>query len=122
MNQTEWLDKVLHDLVKYLEMMPRSLNWDDLDDDDADVIFESIFETRVDARGVRGAAEIWEQSRATAPEHLVGSGVLEDIDDLMGALTTLAGPLRNGGGVEDPEAMRAAIFAVGDRLRAMREE
>ncbi len=122
MNPSQWLEKVLHDLVKYLEMMPRSLNWDDLEEDDADVLFESIFETRVDGRGVRSAADLWAAARSSAPEQVAGSGVLQDVDQRMDTLMTLAAPLRTGGDVSDPAALRAAIFAVGDRLRAAREE
>ena len=122
MNQTEWLEKVLHDLVKYLEMMPRSLNWDELEEHDADVLFASIFETRVDGRGVRSASDIWKVARDSAPEQVGASGVLQDVDQRMDTLLTLAEPLRSGGDVSDPAALREAIFAVGDRLRALREE
>lgn len=123
MTRSEWLEKVLHDLVKYLEMMPRSLNWEDLEEDDADVLFESIFETRVDARGVRSAEDIWKSCRATAPEEVSAGSVLQDVDARMNELIELAAPLKAGATeIPNPAALRAAIFAVGDRLRAMREE
>jgi hypothetical protein len=117
MTRTDWLEKVLHDLVKYLEMMPRSLDWNNLAGDDVDVLYESIFETRVDARGTRSAAEIWRRWRDLAPGGGGLEGVLEDVDGHIEVLERLAQPLRAGEDVADWVALRAAIFAVGDRLR-----
>ena len=65
----DWLDRVLHDLVKYLEMMPRSLDWSgDLDDDDLDCVWESIAETRTGRGGARSAQQIWEEAKGDLPE------------------------------------------------------
>jgi hypothetical protein len=119
MTRKEWTENVLHDLVKYLEMMPRSLDWKNLVADDVDVLYESIFETRVDARGVRSAEDVWRQWRDRAPVDVAASGVLEDVDVCMNDLGRLAAPLAGGAAsVEDPDGLRSAIFAVGERLRA----
>ena len=120
MTRTEWLEKVLHDLVKYLEMMPRSLDWKNLGDDDVDVLYESIFETRVDGRGVRSAADLWRHWRDHAPRDVADAGVLEEVDARMEDLGRLAAPLASGAtSLDDPVALRAAIFAVGDHLRTL---
>jgi len=120
MTHTQWLEKVRHDLVKYLEMMPRSLDWKNLDEEDVEVLYESVFETRADARGVRCAQEIWKDWRDCAPGDLVDSGLVAEVDACMATLGTIAAPLASGvSTVDDPEALRAAIFAVGDLLRSV---
>lgn len=120
----DWLSRVLHDLVKYLEMMPRSLDWDDLEEDDADVLYEAIFETRVARQETLGAQELWASARGQLPEELAQAlaPCWEGLDQEVQRLVTLAQPLRTGQGLDgvDVPRLRQALFSIGDRLRALR--
>ncbi len=117
-----WLAHVLHDLVKYLELMPRSLDWNNLEEDDFDVLYEAICETRVDRHGVRSARMIWEQALADLPEDLRREiPGRQQLDDLISVLDT-NGQRLAAGDTEglNVERLREVLFGIGDMLRDLR--
>jgi hypothetical protein len=121
---TEWVARVLHDLVKYLEMMPRSLDWDALEDDDADVLYEAVFETRSGREGSQTALTIWRVSLDSMPS--AGSSVsamVERVSASLEELERLVSEL-DGSSLADADTgrIRRLIFSVGDELRAFRDE
>ena len=116
-----WLGRVLHDLVKYLEMMPRSLDWDDLSADDLECLWESIFETRSFRGKVQTAAEIWEGALNTLPEQLKKKiPGLSEVSESVKGLMDLGSKLEEGD--VDQKLLHSFIFDVGTRLRALRDE
>ncbi|MBH22938.1 MAG: hypothetical protein CMH57_00495, partial [Myxococcales bacterium] len=111
------------DLVKYLEMMPRSLDWSgDLDDDDLDCVWESIAETRTGRGGARSAQQIWEEAKGDLPEGW--RGPLEEafsvVDAHIATLEEQRAAIEAGAAI-DQGRLNEALFGVGRRLRALRE-
>jgi plasmid stabilization system protein ParE len=119
-----WLAAVLHDLVKYLELVPRSLDWGALAEEDAEPLYEAIFETRVDRQGAQSARDLWEAARARLDPALQAplGPLCAEISAEVARLMDLAAPLVKGVALEhiDTGALRDAIFGIGDRLRALR--
>ncbi|MEO1272216.1 MAG: hypothetical protein AAFX99_29315 [Myxococcota bacterium] len=117
----DWLDRILHDLVKYLEMMPRSLDWTAaLDDDDLDCVWESIVETRTGRDGTLSAQQIWEQAVVRLPPELRQRAEIVQVDGYIATLVAQS-TLIEEGGVVDQEQLFEALFGVGRCLRALRE-
>lgn len=122
----EWLERVLHDLVKYLEMMPRSLDWGALEDEDWDIVWESIVETRSGPRGVRSAGALWEEAAGALPEAVRAAGPVpgwEEVGVRVARLMAFAEGLEAEGPPEaaaEVEAVRADVFGIGEALRALR--
>jgi len=115
-----WLERVLHDLVKYLEMMPRSLEWSALSEDDIECLWESIFETRSFRGEVQSAAEIWQIALTELPAELRGQlPWLKEVTGHVKALMEVGERLDEG--EFQSETLRAKIFAVGDHLRSQKE-
>ena len=117
----QWLANVLHDLVKYLELMPRNLDWDALEEDDADLLYEAIFETRVDRNGARSAKTLWAQAREKLPPSLSDLPSWVDVDDHIDELEGSRAVLESGNlEALDITALKNSIFGVGEVLRALR--
>ena len=127
-----WLDKVLHDLVKYLELMPRNIDWASLDEDDLATLFESIFETRADRRGTRSAQTLWHEALGALPGGLT-LPVTNEVEAHIATLEAAREPLEaaaDGVGDDaqlaalietvDPPKLREAIFGIGTALRGLR--
>lgn len=119
-----WLDRVLHDLVKYMEMMLRSLDWSALEDEDLDIIYEAIFETRSERGGVLTAREVFERTLDELPTRLRARlPLIDDIRQRLAALEVEGAALSERGVAGlDSEALRGRLFGVGDALRASRGE
>jgi hypothetical protein len=116
-----WVARAMHDLVKYLEMMPRSLDWEALEEDDAEVLYDAVFRTRVERGKARGAREVWEGVWSSLEPGLRAKvPVKGEVDALLDELEGLVAPLERGGleGV-DAARLRAALFAVGDCVRGL---
>ena len=116
-----WLANVLHDLVKYLELMPRNLDWDDLEEDDADLLYEAIFETRVDRHGSRSARTLWVQALEGLPAGLGELPVRDAVSAHISVLEGCRAKLEAGdlAGI-DIGALREALFGVGTLLRGLK--
>jgi urease accessory protein UreF len=115
----QWLAQVLHDLVKYLEMMPRSLDWDALADDDADIVYEAVFETRSGRQDSESALQIWRRLLESMPAGCLVAEKQTRISQTLEELETRVSAL-NGGSLDgiDTARIRQLIFSVGDELRA----
>ncbi len=116
-----WLEDVLHDLVKYLELMPRNMDWEDIDEDDLELLQEAIFETRVDRSGSRSARDIWAQALKALPSGLREPPVRKEVDAHLKVLEGFREALEDGDldGI-DVERLRAALFGIGDALRGLK--
>lgn len=118
----EWLRRVLHDLVKYLEMMPRSMDWDHLEEEDAELIHEAVFATRRSRQGVESAREIWHDRLESMPPGTLPDAQVTRLSAALDALEVKVRPLDCGSlSGADTEAIRQLIFAIGDDLRAALE-
>lgn len=119
-----WLERVLHDLVKYLELMPRNLDWEQLEEDDLEVLYEAIFETRVDRSGARSASQVWSGALAELDPALAASlPVRAGVEADLAVLERQRQALEDGDLASfEAEATREAIFGVGRRLRGLRDQ
>lgn len=118
-----WLEHVLHDLVKYLELMPRNLDWDDLEEDDADVLFEAIFETRVTRSETRSARQIWQEALdKLSDEEKTILPITQSVTETLDALENIAAPLLNNEALDalDIPSLQKHLFSVGEQVRALR--
>lgn len=121
---SRWHQRVMHDLVKYLEMMPRSIDWDALEDEDGEVLCEAIFETRRDRSGTRSAMQVFEATlEELSPDLAQRLSVVRSCRSRLVELEAAADGLREGDlGDVDAERIRRCLFAVGDGLRRFGEQ
>ncbi len=119
----QWLDHTLHDLVKYLELMPRNLDWEALEEDDLELLYEAIFETRVDRSGSRSALDIWQAALEALPEPMRQDLPVRDQIDAHMATLKASEPVLTDGQIEDldVEALKEALFGIGKALRSLRD-
>lgn len=116
-----WLETVLHDLVKYLELMPRNLDWDALEEDDLDLLYEAIFETRVDRHGTRSARQVWQGCLDALPESLAALPTRDPVETHLDLLEAHRTTLERGDlEALDVQALRGALFGIGELLRGLR--
>lgn len=119
-----WLDRVQHDLVKYMEMMPRSLDWESLEEEDRDILYEAILETRSERGGVLKASQVFNRTLSELPDDVVDRWnlimevkkrlmMLEDHAERLPEL-----PLET---IQSSD-LRDRIFAVGDLIRTAQKE
>jgi len=115
-----WHGRVMHDLVKYLEMMPRSIDWDALQDDDLESLHESIYETRRDRQGVTSARQLFEATLGDLDAGLHASlPIVAETRARLLALEEATPALLDAPADDlDTELIRARLFAIGDGLRA----
>ena len=118
-----WLARVMHDLVKYLEMMPRSLDWDAFEEDDLEIIAEAVFETRATRKGAQSALEVFEDTLEELPQGLAERlAIVVETRSALVALESLAGEIEDKALEEvDLTLLSGTLFGVGTRLRAARD-